>query len=83
MNKKLRVYNNIVLDNNINMTNLNELSNELLLKKLEDLNNNEPPKILRNKHKRWEREKELLNDKINESFNNLQDNYKDIENTIE
>ena len=83
MSKKLKVCNNIMLDNNINIANLNELSNEILLKRLDELNNNEPPRILKNKHKRWEKEKKLLNDKINESFNNLQDNYKDIENTIE
>ena len=53
MSKKLKVCNSIMLDNNINLANLNELSHEILLKKLDELNNNEPPRILKNKHKRW------------------------------
>ena len=82
MSKKLKVYNNIILDNNINITDFNALNNELLLKRLEELNSNEPPKIFKNKHKKWEKEKELLNNEINKSFNNLYDNYKNIENAI-
>ena len=82
MSKKLKLIDDIIFDNNTNITNMNEINNEFLIQKLEDLNNNEPSKIFKNKHKKWEKEKELLNDKINESFNNLNENYKNLEQMI-
>ncbi|MBQ9024187.1 MAG: hypothetical protein IJ105_03080 [Bacilli bacterium] len=70
------------LDENKIMANFYETSynyNILLLNKLID---NEPLKIFKKRHKKWEEEKDILNDKVNESFNKLNSTYKSIEDTI-
>lgn len=70
------------LDENKIMANFYETSynyNILLLNKLID---NEPLKIFKKRHKKWEEEKDILNDKVNESFNKLNNTYKSIEDTI-
>lgn len=70
------------LDENKIMANFYETSynyNILLLNKLID---NEPLKIFKKRHKKWEEEKDILNDKVNESFNRLNSTYKSIEDTI-
>ena len=70
------------LDENKIMANFYETSynyNILLLNKLID---NEPLKIFKIIHKKWEEEKDILNDKVNESFNKLNSTYKSIEDTI-
>ena len=82
MNKKLNICNNIIHNNNINITNLNELNNDILLKKYEDLINNEPNKLFKKKHNKWQVEVEKLKKEIDQSFNNLYKDYNDIEKTM-
>ena len=82
MSKKLDVYTNIIHNNNINMTNLNELNKDILLKKYEELINNEPNKLFKKKHNIWQEEINNLKKKIDRSFDDLYEDYNDIENTI-
>lgn len=82
MNKKLNICNNIIHNNNINITNLNELNNDILLKKYENLINNEPNKLFKKKHNKWQVEVEKLKKEIDQSFNNLYKDYNDIEKTM-
>ncbi len=83
MNDKIRK----LIDCYIN--NSNELNTDLCIQKsdyyrrqLNILNENEPNKIFKKSHKKWEEEKQIITNKLDDSYNELIDSYKDIEKQI-
>ncbi len=53
---------------------------EYYINKLDMLDNNEPSKLLKKEHKKWEEERIIVKTEIDKIYNILIDNYKKIEN---
>lgn len=71
-----------IKDENKIMTDYYETNYDYKLNKLANHINNEPSKLFKEKHKKWEDEKEELIKEVNNSFNNLNSSYISIEDTI-
>lgn len=82
MDKKLNIINDIINDNNINTTKLNEINNDILIQKYENLINNEPIKLFKKKHNKWNNELNEIKKELDNSFNVLYNDYNNIEKTI-
>lgn len=71
-----------IKDENKIMTDYYETNYDYKLLKYNNHINNEPLKIFKKRHKKWEEEKEVLLNDINNSFIILNNSYKNIEDYI-
>ena len=71
-----------IMDENKIMTNFYETNYKYKLTQLNNHINKEPCKILKEKHKKWEIEKDLLVNDVKDSFNLLNKSYISIEDTL-
>ena len=78
----MKTINEHIKDENKIMTNYYETNYDFKLNELNNHINNEPLKIFKKYHKNWEKEKEELIKEINNSFNDLNNSYISIEDTI-
>ena len=67
------------IDENKIMINFCETNYKYLLSKLNNHISNRPMKIFNKKYKKWEKEKNKLQEEINIAYNDLLDYYKSIE----
>jgi len=69
-------------DENKIMANYYETNYNYSLTILNNHINKEPLKILKKRYKKWEKEKNTLQEKVNTAYNDLLNIYKEIENHI-
>ena len=69
-------------DENKIMTNYYETNYNYSLTKLNNHINNKPLKIFKKKYKKWENEKNILQEEINTAYNELLKSYKTIEDSL-
>ena len=69
-------------DENKITANFYETNYNYNMTKLNNHINNKPLKIFKKKYKKWENEKNKLQEKVNTAYNDLLDSYKEIEKTL-